>query len=107
MASVTYIAHGGDRTTVDLAPGTTVKDGALEHGIDGIVGECGGNAMCATCHVYVDDGWVRRLPAMDDVEDALLDDTVSPREDGSRLGCQLTVGDDLDGLVVRLPEEQE
>jgi 2Fe-2S ferredoxin len=107
MPHVTYISLDGKRTTVELSEGTTVKDGALENGIDGIVGECGGNAMCATCHVYVAQDWTARLPAMDDVEDALLDDTASPRLTCSRLGCRLPVGTDLDGLVVRIPEAQE
>ena len=107
MPHVTYISPHGERTTVEVSEGTTVKDGALENGIDGIVGECGGNAMCATCHVYVAQEWTARLPAMADVEDALLDDTASPREACSRLGCQLPVGGDLDGLVVRIPEAQE
>ena len=107
MPHVTYISLDGERTTVEVAEGTTVKDGALQNGIDGIVGECGGNAMCATCHVYVAQDWTARLPAMADVEDALLDDTASPREACSRLGCQLPVGADLDGLVVHIPGAQE
>jgi 2Fe-2S ferredoxin len=107
MPHVTYISLDGERTTVELSEGTTVKDGALQNGIDGIVGECGGNGMCATCHVYVAPDWGARLPAMTDVEDALLDDTASPRQTCSRLGCQLPVDADLDGLVVRIPEEQQ
>ncbi|MDQ2816068.1 MAG: (2Fe-2S)-binding protein [Actinomycetota bacterium] len=107
MAAVTYVSHTGASTTVELAPGSTVKDGAIQNGIDGIVGECGGNAMCATCHVYVEAPWLERLAPMDDVEDALLDDTVSPRESCSRLGCQIHIGEELDGLLVRMPEAQE
>ncbi|HWH95436.1 MAG TPA: 2Fe-2S iron-sulfur cluster-binding protein [Baekduia sp.] len=107
MPTVTYIEADGERHEVDVAAGTTIKDAAIANGIDGIVAECGGNAMCATCHVYVDPTWADRLPEMEPVEDELLDDTASPREATSRLGCQVPIGDDLDGLVVRLPQAQE
>lgn len=107
MPSVTYVAPDGARTQVEVADGTTLKDAAIDHGIDGIVAECGGNAMCATCHVYIDPAWADRLPAVDEVEDELLQETASPREPTSRLGCQVHVDAALDGLVVRLPETQE
>jgi 2Fe-2S ferredoxin len=107
MPRVTYIAHDGKETTLDVAVGTSVMQAATYNGIDGIVAECGGSCTCATCHVYVDPAWTDRLPAMQDVEDELLEDTASPREPTSRLGCQVPVTDDLDGLVVRLPEAQE
>ena len=97
----------GDREQVELAPGTTVKDGAIEHGIDGIVAECGGNAMCATCHVYVDEPWMALLAERSEVEDELLDSTASERTEASRLSCQIKLTQKLDGLVVQLPEEQE
>ena len=97
----------GDREQVELAPGTTVKDGAIGHGIDGIVAECGGNAMCATCHVYVDEPWMALLPECSEVEDELLDSTASERTEASRLSCQIKLTQELDGLVVQLPEEQE
>lgn len=107
MPTITYISPDGDAEAVNVAVGTTIKDAAVENGIEGIVAECGGNAMCATCHVYVDPAWTDRLPRIQDVEDELLDETASPRQANSRLGCQVAVTDDLDGLVVRLPQEQE
>jgi 2Fe-2S ferredoxin len=107
MPTITYISPDGDRDHVEVPSGTTIKDAAIAHGIDGIVAECGGNAMCATCHVYVAPEWSDRLPAIQDVEDELLEDTVSPREATSRLGCQIRLTDELDGLVVRVPEAQE
>ena len=107
MPAVTYVSTDGEREEVELAPGTTVKDGAIENGVDGIVAECGGNAMCATCHVYVDESWIEKLPERSDVEDELLDSTACERTETSRLSCQIRISDDLDGLVVRLPEEQE
>src|SRR4051794_15338620 len=107
MPTITYIEAGGERHDVDVPAGTTIKDAAIANGIDGIVAGCGGKPKGATCHVYVDPAWAGRLPAIQPVEDELLEDTASPREATSRLGCQVGVGDDLDGLVVRLPEAQE
>ena len=107
MPAVTYVHPDGERAVVDVAAGTTLKDGAIDHGVDGIVAECGGNAMCATCHVYVDAAWIDRLPARGEVEDELLESTASERRPTSRLSCQIVVADELDGLVVELPEEQE
>lgn len=107
MPSVTYVDPEGVREGVELTAGTTVKDGAIENGIDGIVAECGGNAMCATCHVYVDEAWIARLPERSEVEDELLDSTACERTGASRLSCQIRLTDELDGLVVHLPEEQE
>lgn len=107
MPAVTYVSTDGEHDEVELTPGTTVKDGAIENGVEGIVAECGGNAMCATCHVYVDENWIEKLPARSDVEDELLDSTACERTETSRLSCQIRMTDDLDGLVVHLPEEQE
>jgi 2Fe-2S ferredoxin len=107
VPAVTYVSSDGERDEVELTPGTTVKDGALENGVEGIVAECGGNAMCATCHVYVDERWMEKLPERSDVEDELLDSTACERTEASRLSCQIRMSDELDGLVVHLPEEQE
>jgi 2Fe-2S ferredoxin len=107
VPAVTYVSTDGERDEVELATGTTVKDGAIENGVEGIVAECGGNAMCATCHVYVDESWIEKLPERSAVEDELLDSTACDRTDTSRLSCQIRMTDDLDGLVVHLPEEQE
>jgi 2Fe-2S ferredoxin len=107
VPAVTYVSTDGEHDEVELATGTTIKDGALENGVEGIVAECGGNAMCATCHVYVDESWLEKLPARSDVEDELLDSTACERTETSRLSCQIRMTDDLDGLVVHLPEEQE
>jgi len=106
MPTIFYIDPDGTKHEVDVQAGKRVMQSALAAGIDGIVGECGGQAMCATCHVYVDSGWSDKLPAISDDEDEMLDDTVSPRLAESRLSCQIPVTDELDGLIVRLPEEQ-
>lgn len=106
MPKIIFVQPDGTRTTLDVDAGTTVMMAALSSGVGGIVAECGGNAMCATCHVYTDPSTVDRLPPVGEDEDEMLDCTASPREDGSRLSCQLRVTESLDGLVVRLPPEQ-
>lgn len=103
MVVVTYIRADGMRFRVEVDSGRSVMQGAVDHGLDGIVGECGGNAMCATCHVYVDPTFAALLPVMSECEDALLEGTAEERRAGSRLSCQLP---SLDGLVVSLPEAQ-
>jgi ferredoxin, 2Fe-2S len=106
MPKVTYVQPDGARETFDVATGKSLMLGAQSHGVAGILGECGGQAMCATCHVYVDDKHLDLLPAMSDDEDAMLEDTASERKPTSRLSCQLEASDELDGIVVHLPEEQ-
>jgi ferredoxin, 2Fe-2S len=97
---------GEETTTVDAATGSSVMHLALQNAVGGIVAECGGNAMCATCHVYVESGPVDRLPEVGASEDEMLDCTASPRETNSRLSCQIPVTDALDGLTVRVADEQ-
>jgi 2Fe-2S ferredoxin len=106
MPTITYVHPDAVRDDVDLAAGTTVMLGAVAHGIEGIVAECGGNCMCATCHVYVEPDQLDTLPPMSDEEDALLDGTAAERRPSSRLSCQITVTPELDGLVVHLPDRQ-
>ena len=106
MPTVNYIEPDGTLRSVDVAVGSSVKDGAIEHGVSGIVGLCGGAAMCGTCHVYVDEKDLHRLPTLDVIEDAMLSSTTSERRGNSRLGCQITMSDELDGLTVHLPPTQ-
>lgn len=106
MPKITYVQQDGSAESFDVPRGMTIMEAALEAGVDGIVAECGGNAICATCHIYVDPGQLDRLPELGVDEDAMLDNTASPREQNSRLSCQLAVNDNLDGLVVTVPEEQ-
>ncbi len=106
MPRVTYIGQDGKETTLDIAVGTSVMQAAVMNGVDGIVAECGGSCMCATCHVYVRDDQLELPPKMGDDEDAMLEGTASPRKPNSRLSCQLVVSPQMDGLVVYLPETQ-
>jgi 2Fe-2S ferredoxin len=106
MPKVTYVHPDGRRDALDLAEGTSVMQGATGNGIDGILAECGGNCMCATCHVYVEPAQLALLPAMSEEEDALLDGAAAERRPNSRLSCQIKVAPGLDGLVVRLPDRQ-
>lgn len=106
MPTVSFIQADGARSDITIADGTTLMLAATAHGIPGLIGECGGNAMCATCHVYIDGAWASRLRPPRDDEDALLDDTADERRPTSRLSCQITITSDLDGLVVHLPHRQ-
>ena len=106
MSTINLIHPDGRREPIDAGDGESAMMAATRHGIAGIVAECGGNAMCATCHVYVDEGWLGRLPAIGDEEDALLDGTAAERRATSRLSCQIKIAPELDGLVLRLPDRQ-
>ncbi len=106
MPAITFIHPDGKSDRVETSDGESAMQAATRHGLDGVLAECGGNAMCATCHVYVDQGWLARLPAMADDEDALLDGTAAERLPASRLSCQIMITPELDGLVLRLPARQ-
>ncbi|MFK0007842.1 2Fe-2S iron-sulfur cluster-binding protein [Paenarthrobacter sp. NPDC090520] len=106
MASVTFTQPDGTARTLDVSAGTTLMRAAVSNGVDGIVGECGGQAMCATCHVYVRPQFAAALPEMGDDEEEMLDCTTAERTERSRLGCQITLGDELSGIVVDVPADQ-
>ncbi|WP_439401728.1 2Fe-2S iron-sulfur cluster-binding protein [Bradyrhizobium sp. DASA03068] len=106
MPAIIFIHADGKPDRVETSGGESAMQAATRHGVEGILAECGGNAMCATCHVYVDESWLARLPTIADDEDALLDGTTAERRPNSRLSCQITVTSELDGLVLRLPERQ-
>ena len=106
MPQVTYVSHDGQSTTLDVPLGTSVMQAATLHGVDGIVAECGGSCMCATCHVYVKEDQLSKLPEMELGEDAMLAGAASPRRPNSRLSCQLVVTPAMEGLVVDMPETQ-
>lgn len=103
---ITYIAADGTVTEVEAREGDSVMYAAVSHDVDGIIGECGGSMMCATCHCYVDEAWVEKTGPQNDGESDLLDCAASEVKPTSRLSCQIRMRADLDGLVVHLPEAQ-
>jgi ferredoxin, 2Fe-2S len=106
MTSIIFIHPDGRNERIEINGAESAMLAATGHGVDGILAECGGNAMCATCHVYVDEAWLGRLPAMASEEDALLDGAAAERLPNSRLSCQIKLTPELDGLVLRLPDRQ-
>ena|SRR5438128_7597404 len=106
MTSITFVHPDGREQCIAVDADESAMQAATRQDINGILAECGGNAMCATCHVYVDENWLARLPAMGDDEEALLDGTAAERRANSRLSCQIKLSADLDGLILRLPERQ-
>ena len=106
MAKITYIEFSGKEHVIDVRNGLTVMEGARDNGVPGIEADCGGACACSTCHVYVAENWVEKLPAKDAMEEDMLDFAYESDPVRSRLTCQLKVTDDLDGLVVNMPEKQ-
>ncbi len=103
MPKVIYVTSDGNRHEVEVDNGYSVMEGAINNDIAGIVAECGGACACATCHSYVDDAWLDKMPTMDAMEDSMLD-AAYERRANSRLTCQLEVNDNLDGLVVHVAD---
>ena len=106
MPNVTYISHTGETTTIDVPVGTTVMENAVKNGIEGIVGECGGAMLCATCHVYVDPAFLPLLDPVGEEQDEMLGATAAERKSNSRLSCQIRMKPQLEGLIVRMPDRQ-
>ncbi len=106
MPKVTYMSPAGVSHEVDVPVGTTVMQGAVKNGIDGIVAECGGVCMCSTCHVFVEESFLGKLPPAQDTEEAVLEIAAEERQPNSRLSCQIKMTDALDGFVVHLPKRQ-
>jgi ferredoxin, 2Fe-2S len=107
MPSVTYVLPSGIFRKIDVPSGMSVMQAALNHKIQGILGECGGNCMCATCHVYVDDSFLDRILVAQDNEKLMLSIAAEGPETNSRLSCQIKMTEELDGIVVRLPGKQK
>lgn len=103
---ITFIAADDTVTEVEAETGDSVMHAAVAHDVDGIIGECGGSMMCATCHCYVDEAWAGKTGPRNDGEGDLLDCAASEVRPTSRLSCQIRLSEELDGLVVRLPEAQ-
>tara|TARA_R110000751_G_scaffold307890_1_gene433837 strand:+ start:39915 stop:40238 length:324 start_codon:yes stop_codon:yes gene_type:complete len=106
LPKITFITHSGETRAVDVALGTSVMQTTVDNDVPGMVGECAGSAMCATCHCLADAQAFPALPPIDENEDAMLDATASERTAQSRLGCQLIITEDLEELIVQLPDKQ-
>ena len=105
MPKITYIEHNGKTHKVEVPNELSVMEGAIQNNIPGIDADCGGACACATCHIYVDEKWFNKLPNKSEAEQDMLDMAIEPNK-FSRLGCQITVNDDLDGMVVKMPSKQ-
>ena len=105
MAKITFNTHDNKTHTIEVQNGLTVMEGAVQNDIPGIDADCGGGMACATCHVYVKDDWFSKLPEKENGEDDMLDQAYQPNS-SSRLSCQIIISEDLNGLVVHLPEKQ-
>ncbi len=106
MPTVVYVSPDGERREIPAIDGDSVMRTATLNLVPGIVGECGGELSCATCHVYVDEGWAERVPPISTLEEEMLDVAAAEPGPTSRLSCQLTSCSDTDGLIVRIPDEQ-
>lgn len=106
MPKVVYVSAEGDESVVDAGLGESVMAAAVRNGVPGIIGECGGNNSCATCHVWVREEFRDLVGEPGDLEDDLLDLGVSDRRECSRLSCQIELTEELDGLTVDVPAEQ-
>ncbi len=105
MPKILYIEHNGKQHVVDAESGKSVMQNAVDNLIPGIVGDCGGACSCATCHGYIDPAWLDKVGSKSEGEEMMLDGALRV-ESNSRLTCQVLMKDELDGLVVRLPESQ-
>ena len=105
MPKITYIDNEGNSRTIDVENGLSVMEGAIQNNIPGIDADCGGSMACATCHVYVEEKWLNKLPKAEDAEVDMIDMAFEPKKN-SRLSCQIIVNEELDGLEVTTPEKQ-
>ena len=106
MTTINYVEPDGQTITVSVENGISAMEAAVRNNVPGIDGDCGGAAACATCHVYVDPAWIAKTgTANSDMEKSMLE-FAEEVQDNSRLACQISITDDLDGLVLKLPEKQ-
>ena len=105
MAKIIYNTHDNQTHSIDVQNGLSVMEGAVQNDIPGIDADCGGGMACATCHVYVKEEWLDKLPTKEDGEEDMLDMAFEPKKN-SRLSCQIIVSDELDGLTVNIPSKQ-
>ena len=107
MPIVHYVSASGISRKIDVPSGMSVMQAALNHKVEGILGECGGNCMCATCHVYVDAEFLSMIPPAKENEKFMLSIAAEGPRENSRLSCQIKMTDELNGIVVRIPGKQK
>ena len=105
MTKIIFKDYQGNSKTINVDPGLSVMEGAIQNNIPGIDADCGGSMACATCHVYVEEKWLDKILKAEDAEIDMIDMAFEPKKN-SRLSCQLTVSDELDGLIVDIPSKQ-
>ena len=105
MGSITFIEHNGNQHEVDIEEGSSLMQVAMDNSVPGVDADCGGECACGTCHVIVDKAWVSVIGDATEVENQMLDMTPEKAET-SRLSCQITATDAMNGMVVRIPEFQ-
>ena len=105
MPKIIYKDLNGDSKTIEIDNGLSVMEGAIQNDIPGIDADCGGSMACATCHVYVEEKWLSKLPKAEDAEVDMIDMAYEPKKN-SRLSCQIIINDELDGLEISTPEKQ-
>ena len=105
MPKITYKDNQGNSKIIEVENGLSVMEGAIQNDVPGIDADCGGSMACATCHVYVEEKWLNKLPKAEDAEVDMIDMAYKPKKN-SRLSCQLIVSEELEGLTVSTPEKQ-
>jgi 2Fe-2S ferredoxin len=105
MPKIIYIEFSGKEHHIEIPVGYSIMEGAVKNSVPGIDADCGGSCACATCHVYVDEKFINKIPKAQESEQDMIDFVVNPKNN-SRLSCQLMITDELDGIVVRMPEKQ-
>ncbi|PHP65955.1 (2Fe-2S)-binding protein [Zhengella mangrovi] len=103
MIHVTFVQPDGSRSTVEARAGESAMQAAVSNAIAGIEAECGGSMSCATCHCYVGDGWFEKTGERGETETDMLEFAQHEMRPESRLACQITMSDELDGLTLFVP----
>ena len=106
MTKITFVEHNGTEHALDAENGMTLMEAAVKNSVPGIDADCGGACACATCHIYLRDGWAEKTGSREEMEEDMLDFAYEPDATRSRLTCQIRVTDELDGLKVQMPEKQ-
>lgn len=104
MPNVTFILPDESEVTVEALAGDSLMQTAVDNGIEEITADCGGCCSCATCHCFITPAWQGKVSPADDMEQALLETAIEDVQPNSRLSCQITLDESLDGLVVKVPQ---